>query len=145
MRIFSYCMARPPNSNLLRQPSQADGWLKVFQKFKDYLLVSICDEELVDDALLIFHNFLTSPSLKHTVYEECKESVLIELLYDGNSNLCKERFRDYLVEQVVKRTEDTDNALKKFFRGLITRFKDKPETNELYLSSNITDILDQLN
>ena len=88
---------------------------------------------------------MTSPSLKHTVYEECKESVLIELLYDGNSEVCKERFREYLVEQVVKRTEDTDNALKKFFRGLITRFKDKPETNELYLSSNITDILDQLN
>lgn len=104
--------------------------------------MSICDEELVDDALLIFHNFLTSPSLKHTVYEECKESVLIELLYDGNSEVCKERFREYLVEQVVKRTEDTDNALKKFFRGLITRFKEKPETNELYLSSNITDILD---
>lgn len=51
MRIFSYCMGKPPHSNLLRQPSQSDGWLKVFQKFKDYLLVSICDEELVDDAL----------------------------------------------------------------------------------------------
>jgi len=28
------------------------------------LLVSICDEDLVDDALEIYHNFLTSPSLK---------------------------------------------------------------------------------
>ena len=114
----------------------------MFTKFKDYLLVSICDEDLVDDALVLFHNFLTSPTIKHAVYEECKESVLIELLYDGNSDVCKERFRTYLLEKVVQRTEDTDNALKKFFRAMIQRFSEKQ--NELYLTSNITDILEQL-
>jgi hypothetical protein len=59
------------------------------------MLVSICDEELIDDALVILHNFLTSPSLKFQVYDESKDSLLksIELLYDGNSDTCKEKFR----------------------------------------------------
>ena len=107
------------------------------------MLVSICDEDLIDDALKIFHNFLTSPSIKHQVDAECRESVLLELLYDGNSDVCKQKFREYLLENVVKRTEDTDNALKKFFKAMIQRFSEKQ--NELYLTSNITDIMEQLN
>ena len=142
MRIFDFCMAKPPQSYAMNQAGQSENWLKVFGKFKDYLLVSICDEELIDQGLEIFHNFLTSPSLKHAVYEECKESVLVELLYKGNSDVCKDKFRQYLLELVVKRTEDTDNALKKFFRALIQRFSEKQ--NEAYLTSNITDILEML-
>jgi hypothetical protein len=116
--------------------------MKVFIKFKDFLLVSICDEELVVDALVILHNFLTSPSMKFQVYDECRESLLksIELLYDGNSQVCKDSFRQYLFERVVARTEDTDNALKKFFKAIIVKMSE--EHSEAYLSSNITDIKD---
>lgn len=93
----------------------------MFSKFKDFLLVSICAEDLVDDALVILHNFLTSPTLKFVVYDECKSSLIksIELLYDGDSDHCKQKFRDYLLMKVVARTEDTDNALKKFFKGIL--------------------------
>lgn len=116
----------------------------MFSKFKDFLLVSICDEELIDDALVILHNFLTSSSLKFQVYEESKDSLQksIELLYDGYSDVCKEKFRTYLIDKVVNRTEDTDNALKKFFKGIIVKMSQ--EHSETYLSSNITDILERL-
>lgn len=43
----------------------------------------------------------------------------VELLYDGNSDVCKEHFKDYLDTKVVQRTEDTDNALKKFFKNVL--------------------------
>lgn len=132
------------NPATINQSQNADSWFKVFQKFKDFLLVSICDEELVNDALVILHNFLTSPSLKFQVYDECRDSLQksIELLYDGNSTYCKERFREYLQEMVVNRTEDTDNALKKFFKNIIHKMSQ--EHSEIYLVSNITDILDKL-
>jgi len=54
-------------------------------------------------------------------YDECKSSLIksIELLYDGESDICKQKFREYLLEKVVARTEDTDNALKKFFKGIL--------------------------
>ena len=85
MQIFMLCCGKDPAT--INQSQNADSWFKVFQKFKDFLLVSICDEELVDDALVILHNFLTSPSLKFQVYDECRDSLQksIELLYDGNS------------------------------------------------------------
>jgi len=41
---------------------------------------------------------------------------------------------------VVTRTEDTDNALKKFFKNMLQRFHDKH--NELYLTSNLKDIME---
>jgi hypothetical protein len=40
----------------------------------------------------------------------------------------------------VARTEDTDNALKKFFKAIIVKMSE--EHSEAYLSSNITDIKD---
>lgn len=43
---------------------------------------------------------------------------------------------------VVNRTEDTDNALKKFFKNIIQKMSQ--EHSEIYLVSNITDILDKL-
>jgi len=77
-------------------------------------------------------------------YDECKSSLIksIELLYDGDSDLCKEKFREYLLQKVVERTEDTDNALKKFFKGILQRFSE--EYSELYLSGNLTDIIEKL-
>ena len=63
------------NAYALNQSQNSEAWFKVFQKFQDFLLISICDEELVDDALVILHNFLTSPALKFQVYEECKDSL----------------------------------------------------------------------
>jgi hypothetical protein len=142
MQIFMLCCGKDPTT--INQSHNADSWFKVFQKFKDFLLVSICDEELVNDALVILHNFLTSPSLKFQVYDECRDSLQksIELLYDGNSTECKARFREYLQAKVVNRTEDTDNALKKFFRNIIHKMSQ--EHSEIYLVSNITDILDKL-
>jgi len=41
-----------------------ESWLKVFQKLKDYLLVSICDPELCEQGLAILHNFLTADTIK---------------------------------------------------------------------------------
>lgn len=77
-------------------------------------------------------------------YDECKESLIksIELLYDGESEICKTKFREYLLEKVVARTEDTDNALKKFYKGILQKFSE--EYSELYLSGNITDIIEKL-
>jgi len=91
------CCGVDPESTI-NQTSNADNWLKVFNKFKDFLLVSICDEELCSDALIILHNFLTSPALKFSVYEECKDNLVksIDLLYAGNSKMCQEAFRNYL-------------------------------------------------
>jgi hypothetical protein len=92
------CIGLDPQ-NTINQTHSVEHWLKVFSKFKDFLLVSICDEELVNEALVILHNFLTSPAMKFTIYEECRESLLksIELLYDGNSQICKDAFRKYLL------------------------------------------------
>jgi hypothetical protein len=48
-----------------------------------------------------------------------------------------------MVEKVQKRTEDTDNALKKFFKGICMKMKEQhPST---WQASNIFDIIDKLN
>ena len=47
-----------------------------------------------------------------------------------------------MIDKVVNRTEDTDNALKKFFKGILVKMSQ--EHSETYLSSNITDILERL-
>lgn len=143
MQIFMLCCGADPELTI-NQSLNTESWLKFFTKFKDFLLVSICDEDLVDNALVIMHNFLTASNLKHIVYEECKESLQksMELLYDGNSQVCKDKFRSYMHDMVVARTEDTDNALKKFFKAILTKMSQ--ENSETYLSSNIADVLDQL-
>mmetsp|Transcript_14284 Transcript_14284/g.22236 ORF Transcript_14284/g.22236 Transcript_14284/m.22236 type:complete len:147 (-) Transcript_14284:10-450(-) len=145
MQIFMICCGRDPDKTI-NQSQYSESWFKFFVKFKDFLLISICDNELVEEALLILHNFLTSPSIKFQVYEDCKDSLLrsIELLYDGQSSPeeSKEKFREYLLEKVVNRTEDTDNALKKFFKSILQRLGE--EHNEIYLTSNITDIMEKL-
>ena len=144
MQVFDLCCGKDPESTI-NQSLNTEAWLKFFNKFKDLLLVSICDEDHVDSALVILHNFLTSPNLKFQVYDECRESLQksIELLYDGNSQTCKDKFREYLLAKVVERTEDTDNALKKFFKGILHKMSQ--EHSEVYLTSNVTDILEKLN
>jgi len=62
------------------------------------LLVSICDSEICADSIVILHNFLTADQLKYSVYNETKDLFVksLELLYNGESEACKENFRSYL-------------------------------------------------
>ena len=64
----------------------------------------------------------------------------MELLYDGNSEPCKQKFKAYLEEKVVKRTEDTDNALKKFFKGILQKLSQ--DHNEVYVSAGLASLSD---
>jgi hypothetical protein len=107
----------------LEASATLESWMKVFQKLKDYLLVSICDPEICSDSLAILHNFLTADQLKYSVYTETSDVFVksLELLYKGDAEPCKEEFREYLLQQVVPRTQDTDNALKKFFKAILTK------------------------
>jgi hypothetical protein len=131
MEIFMICVGHDPNSTI-NQSHMTEQWFKFFQKFKDFLLIAICDEELVDSALVIMHNFMTSPSLKFMVYDDCRQSFQksIELLFDQNSKICQEKFKEYMVNKVVKRTEDTDNALKKFFKAILAKSSCSAEFSE---------------
>ena len=103
-----------------------EAWLKVYQKLKNYLLVSICDRVICQEALVILHNFLTADQLKYNIYNETKDVFVksLDLLYEGGSEECSEAMRDYLVNQVVPRTVDTDNALKKFFKGVLLKMQE---------------------
>lgn len=103
-----------------------ESWLKVFSKLKNYLLVSICDQEICADSLNILHNFLTADSLKYQIYAEIKDVFVksLELLYKGEAEPCKELFREYLLNQVVPRTQDTDNALKKFYKSILVKMQE---------------------
>jgi hypothetical protein len=113
---------------------------------KDYLLVSICDPELCEDSLVILHNFLTADQLKMYIQDETKDIFVksLKLMYDGEnvSDFCKDTFRFYLEEKVITRTEDTDNALKKFFKSVLVKFNE--EHSAVFSSSNISGILEQL-
>ena len=63
MQIFMLTCGKDPEKTI-NDGVNTEAWLKFFSKFKDFLIVSICDEELVEDALVILHNFLTSTNLK---------------------------------------------------------------------------------
>ena len=106
--------------------------------------MSICDSEICADSIIILHNFLTAEQLKFHVYNETKDLIVksLELLYNGESTVCKENFRTYLLDKVVNRTQDTDNALKKFFKTVLTQLNS--QYSALYLTSNICDISDML-
>lgn len=60
--------------------------------------MSICDCDLVNEALDVLHNFLTDDHLKYQVQDETATLMVksIELLYNGESEDCKERFKAYL-------------------------------------------------
>lgn len=92
----------------------------------------------------ILHNFLTADQIKYSVYEETRELFVksLELLYTGESDFCKEKFHEYIYENVVNRTEDTDNSLKKFFRSVLTKFNE--DHSAVLASSNMAGILDEL-
>ena len=60
MQIFMVCAGQEKSKAQMENANTIDSWLRVFQKFKDYLLVSICDPELCEDSLVILHNFLTA-------------------------------------------------------------------------------------
>ena len=94
MDILKVCCK---NKAELDNTATQESWVKVFQKMKDYLLVSICDSELCEDSLVILHNFLTADSVKHAVYEETKDRDIfvqsIKLLYEGDQDFCKDKFR----------------------------------------------------
>lgn len=94
MQIISVCAGSHNSLN----PLVSDSWFKVYQKLKDYLLVSMCDAELVSEALDVLHNFLSDDHLKYQVQDETKDLMVksIELLYNGDSEICKDKFKDYL-------------------------------------------------
>lgn len=118
MQVFMVCCG---NRSHLQVSGLSESWLKVFQKLKDYLLVSICDPEICQDSLVILHNFLTADGLKYSIFTETKEVFVksLELLYRGEMDSCKALFREYLLGEVVNRTEDADNSLKKFFKSVL--------------------------
>ena len=117
---------------------------------KEYLLVSICDYELCEYSLHILHNFLTAEQLKFQIYEESRDIFIkslgilysAELSHDDKNKICQEKFREYLSDKVVKRTEDTDNALKKFFKAILSKFQEESQAE--FHASNIHDILPKL-
>ena len=48
---------------------QNESWMKVWQKMKDYVLISICDQDTCQQGIEILHNFLTCDTLKFQIYE----------------------------------------------------------------------------
>jgi hypothetical protein len=94
MQVISVCAGTHQHLN----PIVSDSWFKVFQKLKDYLLVSICDCDLVNEALDVLHNFLTDDHLKYQVQDDTATLMVksVELLYNGESEECKDRFKAYL-------------------------------------------------
>ena len=62
----------------------------------------------------------------------------IELLYNGDSEECKERFKNYL-EQVAA---SDDSALRKFFKGVLQKMVE--DHSATFSSSNIVEIKDKL-
>ena len=67
----------------------------------------------------------------------------LELLYSGEIEQCKDKFKEYLEENVLKRTDENDNSLKKFFKNLIQRFSEEYTT--VFNESNLTDIIQRFN
>ena len=93
MEIFMVCTVSDPDSTINRS-DVSEQWLKFFQKFKDFLIVSICDDLLIVEALQILHAFCTSPVLKHQIYNDCSEQLIrsLELLYAPNQDDTQQGF-----------------------------------------------------
>eukprot|EP00347_Sterkiella_histriomuscorum_P008400 403345240 len=142
MQILYMCTG---DSSEFLNSHQNESWLKVWQKMKDYVMISLCDPDICEQGLIILHNFLTCDTLKFQIYEESREIFIksLELLYQGESELCKQKLKEYLITKVVNRTEDSDNSLKKFYKSLLQRFSE--EYIHEYQTSNISDIISKLN
>lgn len=119
----------------------AESWLKVYSKLKDYLLVSICDQELCVDAVGVLNNFLTNDQMKFAVQEETRDLMVksIELLCNGDSEFCKDKFKEYLEESVIK---SDDSVLRKFFKTVLQRVCE--EHSAAFSSSNLVDLKEKL-
>jgi hypothetical protein len=94
LQLISVCAG--PNAEL--NGLMGEAWMRVYSKLKDYLLVSICDQELCVDSMGVLHNFLTHEQLKYQVQEETRDLMIksIELLCNGDSDFCKDKFKEYL-------------------------------------------------
>lgn len=82
--------------------------------------------------------------MKYHIYAEIKDVFVksLELLYKGDAEPCKELFRQYLIDSVISRTQDTDNALKKFFKGVLTKMQENHSAE--FGASNLVDIIEKL-
>lgn len=140
MQLITVCAGANAELNGL----MGESWLRVYQKLKDYLLVSICDQELCVESLAVLHNFLTHDQLKYQVQDETRDLMVksIELLCNGDSDFCKDRFKEYLENSVLKGTGETDSALRKFFKNVLQRVCE--EHSAAYASSNLIDIKEKL-
>lgn len=114
MQLITVCAGANAELNSL----MGESWLRVYQKLKDYLLVSICDQELCVESLAVLHNFLTHDTLKYQVQDETRDLMVksIELLCNGDSDFCKDKFKEYLENQVLA---SDDSALRKFFKNVL--------------------------
>jgi hypothetical protein len=141
MQVLSVCCSDPQE---FQDSHLAESWFKVFQKAKDYLLVSLCDPDLCEQGLVILHNFLTADSLRYQVYEDAREifSKSLELLFSGESEICKQKFKEYVNARVVRSPQSGDNSLKKFFKALLLRFKD--EQGSLFEQNKLGEVLFEL-
>mgnify|MGYP001153057001 CR=1 FL=1 len=60
----------------------------------------------------------------------------------SQAEICKELMRKYLLEEVVPRTQDTDNALKKFYKAVLIKMQEAHSAE--FAASNLVDIVDKL-
>ena len=142
MQVLAVCCSDPQE---FQDSHLAESWFKVFQKAKDYLLVTLCDPDLCDQGLIILHNFLTADSLRYQVYDDAREifSKSLELLFSGESDICKQKFKEYLQSKVIlKGAQSGDNSLKKFFKALFIRFKD--EQGGIFEQNKLGEVLTEL-
>ena len=118
MQLFTLCAG--PHADL--GGLNSESWLRVYQKLKDYLLVSVCDQDLCIEAIGILHNFLTNDQLRFAVQDETRDTMAksIALLLDSDSEFCKEKFKDYLEETVIGQAAgETDSGLRKWFKAVL--------------------------
>mgnify|MGYP007078365573 CR=1 FL=1 len=64
----------------------------------------------------------------------------IELLCNGDSDFCKDKFKEYLEIQVLH--PDSDISLRKFFKNVLQKVSE--DHSAAYASSNLTEIKDKL-
>jgi hypothetical protein len=69
----------------------------------------------------------------------------LELLYQGDSEVCKEKYKDYLLTRVIRppghgdgTPTSSDNTLRKYYKGLLQKFSE--DSPSLFASSNLTTI-----
>jgi len=63
MQLISICAGTKTELN----GALSESWIRVFQKLKDYLLVSICDQDLCEQSIDVLHNFLTNDHMRYQI------------------------------------------------------------------------------